>query len=291
MMGRIPAPGAAVRAIGLLQAVGERRAPGRHDPANPTTTSMGGRGRERTRCPRAGVIMPQRRRRRSGPVAEAARERAGRARVEVAQVAARLMAEEGVPGFAEAKSRAADRLGVHGRQVMPRNDEIEAEIRAYQALFQSDEQPAWLARMRQVALEVMDLLEPFGPRLVGSVLRGTAAREAEVTLHVFADPPEAVATFLYDRHVRWELDAWVGRFGGNRESELPMYRIRVDDQPVRLVVFPREGSREAPRSPVDGKPMTRMNRAQVAELLAAEPPDEERDTRACKTSRDDRGKC
>ncbi len=147
--------------------------------------------------------------------------------MEVAQVAARLMAEEGVPGFAEAKSRAADRLGVHGRQVMPRNDEIEAELRAYQALFQADEQPVWLARMRRVALEVMDLLEPFGPRLVGSVLRGTAAREAEVTLHVFAETPEAVASFLYDRNLRWELDAWVGRFGGDRQVELPMYRIGV----------------------------------------------------------------
>lgn len=197
-----------------------------------------------------------------------------RARVEVAQVAARLMAEEGVPGFAEAKSRAADQLGVHGRQVMPRNDEVEAEIRAYQALFQSEEQPAWLARMRRVALDVMDLLEPFAPRLVGSVLRGTAAREAEITLHLFAEPPEEIATFLYDRGVRWELDAWVGRFGGNREIELPMYRVVVAEQPVRLVVFPPEGSREAPRSPVDGKPMARMSRVQVAELLA--PTEDER---------------
>ncbi|MEX0607074.1 MAG: hypothetical protein WD382_03090 [Halofilum sp. (in: g-proteobacteria)] len=187
-------------------------------------------------------------------------------------MAARLMAEEGVPGFAEAKARAADRLGVHGRQVMPRNDEIEAELRAYQALFQADEQPVWLARMRRVALDVMDLLEPFAPRLVGSVLRGTAAREAEVTLHVFAEPPEAVASFLYDRGLRWELAGWVGRFGGDREVELPMYRIGVADQPVRLIVFPAEGSREAPRSPVDGKPMARMGRAQVVELLAAEGP-------------------
>lgn len=219
--------------------------------------------------------MAQRRRRRSDPAAEGGRERAGRARVEVAQVAARLMAEEGVAGFAEAKRRAADRLGVHGRQIMPRNDEVEAEIRAYQALFQSDEQPVWLARMRRVALEAMDLLDPFAPRLVGSVLRGTAAREAEVTLHVFADPPEAVATFLYDHSMRWELDAWVGRFGGNREIELPVYRIVMGDQPVRLVVFPREGARESPRSPVDGKPMARMSRAQVAELLTAESPPED----------------
>ena len=208
--------------------------------------------------------MPRRRR---GPGASARGARAERARTEVAQVAARLMAEEGVPGFAEAKSRAANQLGVHGRQSMPRNDEVEAEIRAYQNLFQADEQPLWLDRMRRIALEVMDLLAPFSPRLVGSVLRGTAAREAEVTLHIFAEPPEAVATFLYDQGVRTELDAWTGRFGGDREIELPMYWIAVGEQPVRLIVFPR-GLHEAPRSPVDAKPMARMNRDQLAELVA-----------------------
>jgi hypothetical protein len=207
--------------------------------------------------------MAQRRRVRAGAPVGGNR---ARVRTEVAQVAARLMAEEGVPGFAEAKSRAADQLGVHGRHTMPRNDEIEAELRAYQALFQSDEQPLWLAEMRRVALEVMDLLAPFSPRLVGSVLRGTAAREAEVTLHLFVDPPEALATFLYDHEIRYELDAWVGRFGGDREFELPLYRIAAGDQLVRLIVFPR-GWYEAPRSPVDARPMARANRAQLAELI------------------------
>jgi hypothetical protein len=182
------------------------------------------------------------------------------------------MAEEGVHGFAEAKSRAADQLGIHGRQALPRNDQIEAEIRAWQALFQADEQPRWLARMRRTALEAMDLLVDFTPCLAGSVLRGTAPQDAEITLHLFTDPPERIATFLLDRGIPWELDAWVGRFGRG-EVELPMYRIMPGGQPVRLIVFPPEGPREAPRSPVDGKPMARANRARVAELLAAEDPD------------------
>lgn len=196
---------------------------------------------------------------------------AARDRAEVAQVAARLMAEEGIPGFAEAKARAADRLGIRGRQRLPRNDEIEAEIRAYQALFQADEQPFWLASMRRTALAAMDLLAEFSPRLAGAVLRGTAAREAEVTLHLFTDPPERVATFLLDRGIPWELDAWVGRFGRG-EVELPMYRISPEGQPVRLVVFPVEGPREAPRSPVDGRPMARAGRDEVARLIADEAP-------------------
>jgi len=183
------------------------------------------------------------------------------------------MAEEGVHGFSEAKARAADQLGIQGRQALPRNDEIEAEIRAWQALFQADEQPRWLARMRHTALEAMDLLADFTPHLAGSVLRGTAPQDAEVTLHLFTEPPERVATFLLDRGIPWELDAWVGRFGRG-EVELPMYRIMPAGQPVRLIVFPSEGPREAPRSPVDGKPMARANRTRVAELLISEAPED-----------------
>jgi hypothetical protein len=216
------------------------------------------------------AAMGRARRRRDGPPT-AVRGATNQQRLEVAQVAARLMAEDGIHDFAEAKARAAERLGIQGRQTLPRNDEIEAEIRTYQALFQAEEQPRWLAQMRRTALDAMDLLAEFGPRLSGAVLRGTAPRDADITLHVFTEPPEAVATFLLDRGIPWELDDWVARFGGEREAKLALYRISLHGHVLRLIVFPVEGPREAPRSPVDGKPMDRAGRARVAELLDAAP--------------------
>jgi hypothetical protein len=204
------------------------------------------------------------------PIADVAGRGATRLRTEVAQVAARLMAEDNVHDFGEAKSRAAASLGVTGRHRLPRNDEIEAELRAYQALFQADEQPRWLARKRHIALQTMRLLEAFQPRLAGAVLRGTAAAETEISLHLFVDPPERIATFLYDHHIPWELDSWQGRFGGNRLHELPVYRINPEGQPLRLIVFPEEAPREAPKSPVDGKPMTRAAADEVERLIEEE---------------------
>lgn len=191
-------------------------------------------------------------------------------RDEVAQLAARLMAEEGIHGFAEAKAKAASELGVAGRQSLPGNDEIEAALREYQALFQGDEQSVWLAEKRRIALDAMALLARFQPLLAGAVLRGTVVEDGEITLHVFVEPPETVATFLYERGIPWELDSWVGRFGGGRTIELPVYRIVPDGHELRLVVFPEEGLREAPRSPVDGRPMARATRARVAALLEPE---------------------
>jgi hypothetical protein len=190
-----------------------------------------------------------------------------RRRVELARVAARLMAEEAIHGFAEAKSKALDRLGMSERPALPSNQEIEAELAEYQALFQASEHQRWIRAKREAAVAAMELLVGFQPHLVGSVLRGTAPEDAEITLHVFADPPELVPTFLYERGIRWALDSWIGRFGGGREFELPMYRMALGDECLRLVVFPDEGLPESPRSPVDGKPMRRASAREVHALL------------------------
>jgi hypothetical protein len=46
-------------------------------------------------------------------------------------------------------------------------------------------------------------------------------------------------------------------------------RFEVDDQAIEATVFPTDGIRQAPVSPVDGKPMRRAAAADVEALLAA----------------------
>src|SRR3972149_1932575 len=62
-------------------------------------------------------------------------------RAQIAAAAARIMAEEGVEDFALAKRKAARRLGATDTEAPPSNGEIEAELRAYPALYQADEHP------------------------------------------------------------------------------------------------------------------------------------------------------
>jgi hypothetical protein len=49
-------------------------------------------------------------------------------------------------------------------------------------------------------------------------------------------------------------------------------RFEVDDQAVEATVFPTDGIRQAPVSPVDGKPMKRANTFEVQALLDDQPP-------------------
>ena len=61
-------------------------------------------------------------------------------RMRIAAAAARIMAEDGVEDFALAKRKAARQLGAEDTQALPKNEEIEFELRAYQSLYQGDEQ-------------------------------------------------------------------------------------------------------------------------------------------------------
>ena len=55
-------------------------------------------------------------------------------RQHVAAAAARIMAEEGVDDYAQAKRKAAKRLGATDSQSLPGNEEIEAALRSYELL-------------------------------------------------------------------------------------------------------------------------------------------------------------
>ena len=184
-------------------------------------------------------------------------------RVRIAQEAARLMSEEGVQDFYAAKRKAAQHLGAPDTRNMPRNQEVEAALQEYQRLFMGEQQAEQLRALRVTAVQAMQFLANFHPRVVGSVLSGTAGLHADVNLHLFADTPEEVSVFLMDNSIPFEPSMKRLRVAREQWEEYPSYQFMAGDYPVELVVFPAEKWREAPRSPVDGKP---MQRARIEEL-------------------------
>src|SRR5439155_22992291 len=101
--------------------------------------------------------------------------------------AARMMAGDGLDDFALAKRKAARQLGAEDTQWLPKNEEIEVELRAYQSLYQGEEQRERIHYLRERALEAMRLLEQFRPYLAGAVLKGTAGRYSDIDLQLFTD--------------------------------------------------------------------------------------------------------
>ena len=196
------------------------------------------------------------------------RDEMDRLRHRLAQEAARIMADQGIDDFRQAKHKAAERLGVRRRGSLPSNPEIEAALVAHQSLFGRGEHHERIRTLRTVALEVMHALERFVPRLAGPVLAGTAAINAPVELHLFCDTPEdvladlgaaGIAAASFERRVKPRP---------RRTAAVPAFRFRWGAATVEATVFPYDGLRQAPISPVDGRPMRRAALAEVAELAS-----------------------
>ena len=165
-------------------------------------------------------------------------------RQHVAAAAARIMAEEGVDDYAQAKRKAAKRLGATDSQSLPGNEEIEAALRSYQALYQEDEQRERLQEMRAVALDAMQALAEFRPYLAGPVLRGTAARYGDIDLHLFTDDEKGVEIYLINEGIEYELEPQRQSGGKQRAAVL---RCEWQDEVLRLSVF--SANQERIRSP------------------------------------------
>jgi len=177
------------------------------------------------------------------------------------------MAEEGVRDFQSAKRKAATRLAFDDARDLPTNEEIEQALQRHLQLFHGDALANDVRRLRRLALEAMQFLADFQPRLVGPVLSGTVAPEAEIQLHVRADTPETVDGFLRDRGIPFRMTERRLRFGGDRQQMVPSYRFTADGVNIELYVFRPQDARETPLSPVDGRPMQRASARDVEALL------------------------
>ncbi|MFN2644401.1 MAG: hypothetical protein ABR570_05380 [Burkholderiales bacterium] len=190
-------------------------------------------------------------------------------RAQLAAAAARIMAEDGVDDFALAKRKAARRLGVADTQALPGNDEVEAELRAYRALYQAQDHEQVITELRRVALEAMRALEQFNPYLTGPVFTGTAGPYAEIELQLFPDSAKEVEIFLLDRDLPFKTQE-ARRYAGDRPHSVSLISLDWHGQPLRLAVFDARDERFALKTSVAGKVVNRGNISEVSALLRGE---------------------
>ena len=193
-----------------------------------------------------------------------------RARKVLAQEAARIIVEQGIGDYRVAKIKAAERMGMTERGSLPGNPEIEHAVSEHLKLFGRESHLDLLRVLRRTALSAMELLAPFTPRLVGPVLHGTAAANSAVNLHVFSDSAELVALRLQENRVRYRPYDRRLKSRRDRAETFSGFRFTHDNSSIEATVFPLMGMRQAPISPVDGKPMRRADKNAVLELLRGE---------------------
>ena len=191
-------------------------------------------------------------------------------RARIAAAAARLMAEDGIDDFALAKRKAAKQLGAADSQALPGNDEIEAELRAYLALYQAEEHPQRVGELRELALDAMRALEQFRPYLTGPILKGTAGPYAEIDLQLFPESSKEVELFLLECNIPFSTQE-TRRYSGDRVHAVSVLLLLWQDTPLRLSVFDPRDERVALKTSQAGRVMERAGIAEVGALVRGDP--------------------
>jgi len=194
----------------------------------------------------------------------------------IAQQAARMMAEDGISDYAYAKKKAGRQLGVMENSILPSNAEIEEELKLYNMLFLSEEQPENLRDLRSNALFTMQLLERFNPHLTGAVLDGTAGLLAETHIHLFADSVKDVEMFLLNQQIPFDVNEKSYRImndgkrdkKGDQRKTVPVFTLETDKGLIKLSVFDIDDIRVATKRSADGSNADRLNTDGLKALLA-----------------------
>jgi len=120
-------------------------------------------------------------------------------RKKVAREAALLLYISQEKEFKQAKEKAAKALGL---KVLPTNSEVAEELDLIAEEYEGGERWSRLVRMRREALEIMEMLASFHPKLIGSVWRGTITKNSDIDIVIFSQSRETILETLREKGLK-----------------------------------------------------------------------------------------
>lgn len=164
-----------------------------------------------------------------------------------------------------ALTRIAREHGVHAQQCGLSSAQLRAAVSEYRNLFHPAQRQQ-LQRARRLALEAMQALADFDPRLFGDLVHGDGALD-RISLLVHAESPEQVIMHLYDRHIPWREAEVKLDLGSGQRDRRPALRFRAGDCEVELVVLTDRQRSLALRDPIDGSRLQTLDAAALRQQL------------------------
>lgn len=166
----------------------------------------------------------------------------------IAQLSARLIVEEGINNYAQAKRKASERLGLDWRKYLPDDESVTAALLEYHRIFRFQQQPEFIQNLRKIALELMEFLAEFAPRLTGPALEGTAGEHNPIILQLFPETPEDVFCKLRDYRIPFRqapdlMTKWQGK-----RLEVPVLSLTWKGRVVELRLYPWQKRKLNPRN-------------------------------------------
>ncbi|MCF6178947.1 MAG: hypothetical protein L3J63_06085 [Geopsychrobacter sp.] len=185
-----------------------------------------------------------------------------RIKEQIAREAARLLLEEEVRSYRDARRQAVRRFGpsvssTHGAH-LPDYAEIHAEFVSLLRFYGGEAQIARVRRWRLLAIKYLMILEPFEPLLVGSVQRGEVREISDINLQLFCDKPEEVGYFLARSGISFI-----------EEGDADHAQFYLEDEGIEIAcaVYALMERRQVPFSRITGMQMVRDDRKRLQAWL------------------------
>jgi hypothetical protein len=143
---------------------------------------------------------------------------------------------------------------------------LRGAIHEYRAMFHRP-QLASLQANRRLALEAMDSLADFQPRLTGALVHGDGPLDV-VRLMLVADTAETVMMALADRRIPCRSDEVMLEFPGTGRESRPCLTFEAGDVRVELLVLTPGDAHRRPLERIGRQqPIQLLDRKQLAALL------------------------
>jgi predicted nucleotidyltransferase len=186
----------------------------------------------------------------------------------VAREAARLLYFGIVEEYKDAKISAAKSLGI---RALPSNYDVAIELDHLADELEGEEREKLLLRLRREALELMNHLASFQPRLIGSVWRGTARKQSDIDIEVYALSIDDVIRRL-DEDFEITKAEWTSKTSEGETARF--YHIFVhlptgDEAEISVKTLEDVGERR--RDAVYADEVTGLNIEQLEEILHSSP--------------------
>lgn len=157
----------------------------------------------------------------------------------VAQLAARMIFENGMHDYLAAKRKAAKQLGITESHDQPSNAEVEAALATHISLYHPEQQADLLRTLRLNAQQIMRTLTQFNPYLTGSVSNGVASQYSDIHIEVYADSEKEVEMHLLNQSIDYLQSQCLQWVRGNRRQAFPCFLLQQDaTHPTVVTVLP-----------------------------------------------------
>jgi len=187
----------------------------------------------------------------------------------VAREAAVLLYTEQEKEYKQAKKRAAQTLKM---RVLPSNMEVAIELDSFAEETEGSAKRERLVQMRREAVQIMEILRGFHPRLVGSVWRGTAHKSSDIDIQTFSLDPMPILAQLYRNNfnvVKTEWQSVTKR--GKKEASYHIHLLLSSGNEAEVVVRSLETMNQKERCETYGDTVIGLSYPQLLKVLRDNP--------------------